>query len=156
MTDAAPAVALLFDDVELGARLRDVLQEHGAHIVHEGDVASLDQQSLSEVAADVVVVSLDDAATDALDQLYGLIDGGRPRVEVRREQPAEEHLLACDEEQHPDHRGRHAGLAVADGGARLVLAGRMGLHRSGGHTIPFRCSASSSAPSSRSPGRSAA
>jgi two-component system chemotaxis response regulator CheB/chemosensory pili system protein ChpB (putative protein-glutamate methylesterase) len=80
MTDGAPAVALLFDDVELGAQLRDALQERGAHIVHEGGVASLSQQRLHEVAADVVVVNLDDASADAMDQWYGMLDSDRPRV----------------------------------------------------------------------------
>ncbi|HUH31725.1 MAG TPA: chemotaxis protein CheB [Rhodanobacter sp.] len=80
MTDGAPAVALLFDDVELGAQLRDALQERGAHIVHEGGIASLSQQRLHEVAADVVVVNLDDASADAMDQWYGMLDSDRPRV----------------------------------------------------------------------------
>ena len=111
MTDVAPAVALLFDDVELGARLRDVLQEHGAHIVHEGDVASLDQQRLHEVAADVVVVSLDDAATDALDQLYGLIDGDRPRV-VFNDAQATRGLAGWDR----DRWARHLAVKVLQAG----------------------------------------
>ena len=33
-------------------------------------------------------------------------------VEVRREEPAEEHHLAGDEEEHPDQRRRHPRLAV--------------------------------------------
>jgi two-component system chemotaxis response regulator CheB/chemosensory pili system protein ChpB (putative protein-glutamate methylesterase) len=111
MTDVAPAVALLFDDVELGARLRDVLQEHGAHIVHEGDVASLDQQRLHEVAADVVVVSLDDAATDTLDQLYGLIDGDRPRV-VFNDAQATRGLAGWDR----DRWARHLAVKVLQAG----------------------------------------
>jgi two-component system chemotaxis response regulator CheB/chemosensory pili system protein ChpB (putative protein-glutamate methylesterase) len=111
MTDVAPAVALLFDDVELGARLRDVLREHGAHIVHEGDVASLDQQRLREVAADVVVVSLDDAATDALDQLYGLIDGDRPRV-VFNDAQATRGLAGWDR----DRWARHLAVKVLQAG----------------------------------------
>lgn len=80
MTDGVPAVALLFDDVALGAQLRDALQERGAHIVHEGGIASLSRQRLQEVAADVVVVNLDDASADAMDQWYGLLDSDRPRV----------------------------------------------------------------------------
>src|SRR6185437_10417683 len=39
MTDTPPAVALLFDDTELGGHLRDALHERGARIVHEGDVS---------------------------------------------------------------------------------------------------------------------
>ncbi len=80
MTDLAPAVALLFDDNDLGAQLRDALQERGAHIVHEGGIDSLSRARLQEVAADVVVVNLDDTAADALEHLYSLIDGDRPRV----------------------------------------------------------------------------
>ena len=80
MSEAAPAVALLFDDVELGARLREALCERGARIVHEGGVASLDAERLRAVGADVIVVNLDDAADDALEPLYALLDGDRPRV----------------------------------------------------------------------------
>ena len=42
MVDARVAVALLFDDAELGGQLREALQEHGARIVHEGPVAGFD------------------------------------------------------------------------------------------------------------------
>ena len=111
MTDAAPAVALLFDDVELGARLRDVLQEHGAQIVHEGGVASLSEQRLHEIGADVVVVSLDDAATDALDQLYSLIDGDHPRV-VFNDAQATRGLAGWDR----DRWARHLAVKVLQAG----------------------------------------
>jgi len=80
MTDSAPAVALLFDDTELGTQLREALHERGARIVHEGGVASLTRDLLQRVGADVLVVNLDDGADDALDQLYDVIDGDRPRV----------------------------------------------------------------------------
>jgi chemosensory pili system protein ChpB (putative protein-glutamate methylesterase) len=80
MTDSAPAVALLFDDTELGAQLRAALHERGARIVHEGGVSSLTRELLQRVGADVLVVNLDDSADDALDQLYDVIDGDRPRV----------------------------------------------------------------------------
>ena len=93
MTDAVPAVALLFDDTELGAQLRDALCERGARIVHEGGIASLSRQRLQEVGADVLVVNLDDTAEDALDQLYDLIDGDRPRMVLMMRKPRA-HLLA--------------------------------------------------------------
>lgn len=80
MADPAPAVALLFDDGELGGQLRTALQEHGARIVHEGGVASLSRALLQESGADVVVVNLEDGGDDAIDSLYDLIDGDRPRV----------------------------------------------------------------------------
>jgi len=80
MTDTGPAVALLFDDTELGGQLREALHERGARIVHEGGVSSLSRELLQQVGADVLVVNLDDSADDALDQLYEVIDGNRPRV----------------------------------------------------------------------------
>jgi len=80
MSHAAPAVALLFDDVELGGHLRDALNERGARIVHEGGVSSLTRELLDKVGAQVVVVNLDDSADDALDCLYEVIDGDNPRV----------------------------------------------------------------------------
>ena len=80
MTDALPAVALLFDDSELGGHLRAALQERGARIVHEGGVSGFSRELLDQVGADVVVVNLDDNADDALDRLYEVIDGDQPRV----------------------------------------------------------------------------
>lgn len=80
MTDTPPAVALLFDDTELGGHLRDALHERGAQIVHEGGVSSISRELLEQVGADVLVVNLDDGADDALDRLYEVIDGDRPRV----------------------------------------------------------------------------
>ncbi len=80
MSQAAPAVALLFDDVELGGHLRDALSERGARIVHEGGMASLSRDLLQHVGAQVLVVNLDDSADDALDRLYEVIDGDQPRV----------------------------------------------------------------------------
>ncbi len=80
MSNASPAVALLFDDTALGSQLREALCERGARIVHEGEVCSLSRELLERVGADVLVVNLDDSADDALDQLYEMIDGDRPRV----------------------------------------------------------------------------
>ncbi|MDE3211231.1 MAG: chemotaxis protein CheB, partial [Pseudomonadota bacterium] len=80
MTEQVPAVALLFDDTELGAHLRSALSECGARIVHEGDMATLSRELLQRVGADVIVVNLDDSADDALDRLYELVDGDRPRL----------------------------------------------------------------------------
>ena len=80
MTPTGPAVALLFDDTELGGQLREALHERGARIVHEGGVASLSRELLQRTGVEVLVVNLDDTADDALDQLYEVIDGDRPRV----------------------------------------------------------------------------
>jgi chemosensory pili system protein ChpB (putative protein-glutamate methylesterase) len=81
MIEAAPAVALLFDDTELGGHLREALHERGARIVHEGGVSSLSRELLQKSGAEVVVVNLDNAADDALDQLYEAIDSDkRPRI----------------------------------------------------------------------------
>jgi chemosensory pili system protein ChpB (putative protein-glutamate methylesterase) len=81
MIEAAPAVALLFDDTELGGQLREALHERGARIVHEGGVSSLSRELLQQSGAEVVVVNLDNAADDALDQLYEAIDNDqRPRI----------------------------------------------------------------------------
>lgn len=80
MTDAGPSVALLFDDGELVAQLRDALHACGARIVHEGGVAGLNRRLLQQVDADVLVINLDDAAADALNTLYALIEGDRPRI----------------------------------------------------------------------------
>ncbi|HZX71236.1 MAG TPA: chemotaxis protein CheB [Rhodanobacter sp.] len=80
MTDTPPAVALLFDDTELAAHLRDALHERGARIVHEGGLSGISRELLEQVGADVLVVNLDDGADDALDHLYEVIDGDRPRV----------------------------------------------------------------------------
>ncbi len=80
MTATGPAVALLFDDTELGGQLREALNERGARIVHEGGVASLSRELLQRTGVEVLVVNLDDTADDALDQLYEVIDGDRPRV----------------------------------------------------------------------------
>ncbi|SFS06427.1 two-component system, chemotaxis family, response regulator CheB [Dyella sp. OK004] len=80
MAETAPAVALLFDDAELGAHLREALRERGARIVHEGTLATLSRDTLLSAGAQVVVVNLDDDAADALDHLYDVIDGDHPRV----------------------------------------------------------------------------
>lgn len=80
MAESATAVALLFDDVELGSQLRDALREHGARIVHEGALATLDREVLDGSGAEVVVVNLDEDADGDLDRLYELLDGNHPRV----------------------------------------------------------------------------
>lgn len=80
MAEAAPAVALLFDDAGLGEQLREALAERGARIVHEGPLTGLSRELLSSVDADVLVVNLDDEDDSALDRLDEALEGDRPRV----------------------------------------------------------------------------
>ena len=80
MAETATAVALLFDDVELGGQLREALRERGARIVHEGALSTLSKQMLDTTGAEVLVVNLDEEAEDDIDRLYDVIDGDRPRV----------------------------------------------------------------------------
>ncbi len=80
MVETPPSVALLFDDAELGAHLRQVLQERGACIVHEGAVSGFDAATLHQHDPDVLVVNLDDDDDDAIDRLFGMVDGDRPRL----------------------------------------------------------------------------
>jgi chemosensory pili system protein ChpB (putative protein-glutamate methylesterase) len=112
MSDASPAVALLFDDTELGGQLRDALHERGARIVHEGGVSSLSRELLNQVGADVLVVNLDDSADDALDHLYELIDGDRPRV-VFNDAQASRKLIGWDRARWARHLAVKV-LAVGD------------------------------------------
>jgi two-component system chemotaxis response regulator CheB/chemosensory pili system protein ChpB (putative protein-glutamate methylesterase) len=102
MTETAPSVALLFDDTELGGQLREALHERGARIVHEGGVSSLSRELLQQVGADVLVVNLDDSADDALDHLYELIDGDRPRV-VFNDAQASRALIGWDRARWARH-----------------------------------------------------
>lgn len=80
MTESATAVALLFDDTELGGQLRDALRERGASIVHEGALSTLSREMIENTGAEVLVVNLDEEADDEIDRLYDVIDGDRPRV----------------------------------------------------------------------------
>ncbi len=75
-----PSIALLFDDTALVAQLREALGACGGRIVHEGSIAGVSRDLLRELDADVLVINLDDAAAEALDRLYALIDGERPRL----------------------------------------------------------------------------
>lgn len=80
MVDRQPAVALLFDEAELGAQLRGALEEHGARIVHEGSLAAFDASMQTRLNPDVLVVNLDDSDDAGIDRLYELVDGERPRL----------------------------------------------------------------------------
>jgi len=80
MSESTPSIALLFDDTALVATLREALHACGARIVHEGSIAGINRDLLQDLDADVLVINLDDAAADALDPLYALVDGERPRL----------------------------------------------------------------------------
>lgn len=74
------AVVLLFGDTDLGALLRDVLQERGARIVHEGGPGELDRALVERVGADVLVINLGDDVDEVMDRLDSAIEGDHPRV----------------------------------------------------------------------------
>lgn len=112
MTDTPPAVALLFDDTELGGHLRDALQERGARIVHEGAVSGASRELLQQVGADVVVVNLDEGADDALDRLYEALDNDRPRV-VFNDAQASRALVGWDRARWARHLAVKV-LAIGD------------------------------------------
>ncbi|RUL73946.1 chemotaxis protein CheB [Dyella choica] len=77
MSEKVVAVALLFDDAELGGHLRAALSEHGARIAHEGPVSSFDVSKLRQAGVDVLVVNLDESVDDtALDLVYELVAAG--------------------------------------------------------------------------------
>ena len=81
MSEKVTAVALFFDDAELGSHLRTALSEHGAQIAHEGPLSSFDEAKLRAANVDVLVVNLDDAVDDVtLDRIYGLIESGKTPV----------------------------------------------------------------------------
>lgn len=77
MKEGSTAVALLFDDVELGSHLRAALSEYGARIAHEGPISSFDVVKLRQAGVNVLVVNLDDSVDDAaLDLIYELVASG--------------------------------------------------------------------------------
>ncbi|WP_448096858.1 chemotaxis protein CheB [Luteibacter yeojuensis] len=80
MADRESRVALLFDDGNLSAHLRDALVEQGARIVYESDLGSFAPAELVGSSANVVVVDLDDPSDADLDRLYDTVEGGHPRL----------------------------------------------------------------------------
>lgn len=79
MTEA-PAVALLFEDVDLGAHLRKALVDAGARIVYEGPATKATREDLSGNGADIVIVNLDDTVERHLDALYEILDEDTQRI----------------------------------------------------------------------------
>ncbi|HEV7777331.1 MAG TPA: chemotaxis protein CheB [Luteibacter sp.] len=80
MSERTPAVALLFEDKDLGNHLRVALQECGARIVYDTSLASFASEALLAASADVVVVNLDNPSDADLDRLYDAVDGDEPRL----------------------------------------------------------------------------
>lgn len=81
MSEKATAVALFFDDAELGGHLRTALSEYGARIAHEGPLGSFDEKALRNAGVDVLVVNLDEAVDeDALNRIDGLVKSGQMPV----------------------------------------------------------------------------
>lgn len=104
-------VALLFDDENLAAPLRQALGEGGAQIVHEGPLSGTSRATLVHSGADVLVVNLHDD-DDALAMLDEIIDGERPRV-VFNDAAASEHLEGWDRARWARHLAAKV-LAQAD------------------------------------------
>lgn len=71
---ATERVGLLGRDDEVRAQLRAALSEAGAEIVHEGDPRQVDVQALRSAGIGTLIVNLDAALEDAVEQLDPLFD----------------------------------------------------------------------------------
>ncbi|MHB1615958.1 MAG: chemotaxis protein CheB [Metallibacterium sp.] len=78
--DSGPAIALLFEDLDMGVRLREALRDRGARIVLEARVSEFQPQALIEHAADVVVLNLDPNEEAALERVVEALDPVRQRL----------------------------------------------------------------------------
>jgi two-component system chemotaxis response regulator CheB/chemosensory pili system protein ChpB (putative protein-glutamate methylesterase) len=78
--DTNVAIALLYEEQELGRHLRDALRSLGTPIVYEAAPASLDLAALENSGARVVIVNLDPEVEEHLDDVYGLLDDDRYSV----------------------------------------------------------------------------
>lgn len=97
-----PAVALLFEDAEQSAHLREALNELGARIVHEGPATELDAAVLSGSGAQVVVINLDAAVEEHIDRIYDTVDLDRQRV-VFNDAEASQGLSGWDQARWARH-----------------------------------------------------
>ncbi len=70
------AVALLYQNSQLGGHLKDALNELGAKVVYEALAADLDLDTLQHSGAGVVVVNLDAETDTNIDHVYDLLDTG--------------------------------------------------------------------------------
>ena len=98
----APAVALLFGDAALGARLRQALQERGAQIVFEDSAMHTTPAAVAGCGAEVVVISLEPAAEDAIEGLYDGLDLSRQRL-VFNDAEASRRLSGWDQARWARH-----------------------------------------------------
>lgn len=73
-------MALVYGEQESSRVLRDALNDIGADLVCDADIASFDMGSLNESGADVVLISLDATLESRLDEVYGALDEERYRV----------------------------------------------------------------------------
>lgn len=105
-----PGVALLFEDADLSAHLRQALVEAGARIVHEGPATKATRGDLSDNGADVVVVNLDARVEEHLDALYDIFDESRQRV-VFNDAEASSGLSGWDQARW----ARHLAAKLLDG-----------------------------------------
>ncbi len=99
---AAPAVALLFEDAALGARLRQALQDRGARIVLEDSATHTTPAAVAGCGAEVVVISLEPAAEDVIESFYDALDGSRQRL-VFNDAEASRRLSGWDEARWARH-----------------------------------------------------
>ena len=126
VASTAPAVALLFEDAALGARLRQALLDRGAQIVLEDSAAHATPAAVADSGAEVIVISLESAAEDAIEILYGALDGSRQRV-VFNDAEASRRLSGWDQARWARHlAAKILGSADVDpprpAGARVVPA----------------------------------
>jgi two-component system chemotaxis response regulator CheB/chemosensory pili system protein ChpB (putative protein-glutamate methylesterase) len=80
VSDTNVAIALLYEEQELGRHLRDALTSLGTPIVYEAAPANLDLAALAKSGARVVIVNLDAELEEHLDDVYGLLDDDRYSV----------------------------------------------------------------------------
>ena len=98
----APAVALLFEDAALGARLRQALQDRGARIVLEDSAARTTPAAVAGCGAEVVVISLEPAAEDAIEGYCDALDLSRQRL-VFNDAEASRRLSGWDQARWARH-----------------------------------------------------
>lgn len=98
----APAVALLFEDAALGARLRQVLQDRGAQIVLEDSATRTTPAAVAGCGAEVIVISLEPAAEDAIEGFYDALDLSRQRL-VFNDAEASRRLSGWDQARWARH-----------------------------------------------------
>ncbi len=146
---AAPAVALLFEDAALGARLRQALQDRGAQIVLEDSATHTTPAAVAGCGAEVVVISLEPATEDAIEGFYDALDLARQRL-VFNDAEASRRLSGWDQARWARHlAAKILGSADVDpprpADARVVAAPVMGAEPAA-VAVPVPAAPASSAP----------